>query len=83
MLIVLSPAKSLDYESPIRLKDATLPDMLDKAVKAVELILEKGALAAQNATNPKPKPAPKPPKPAPEAAAKADAAKPPEPPEKA
>ena len=35
MLIVLSPAKSLDYESPIRLKDATLPDMLDDAERLV------------------------------------------------
>ena len=38
-----------------------LPEMLDKAEKAVALILDQGALAAQNATNPKP--AAKPPKP--------------------
>ncbi len=64
----------------------TLPDMLDKAVKAVALILEKGALAAQNATNPKPKPAPKPPKPPEAKPAKtpeASPAKVAEPPEKA
>ncbi len=40
-----------------------LPDMIDKACKAVALILEKGALAAQNATNPKPVAVPKVPKP--------------------
>jgi len=39
--------------------------VLDKAVSAVKLILQKGALAAQNATNQKPKP-PRPPKPKPE-----------------
>lgn len=32
-----------------------LPEMIDKAAKAVELILDKGARAAQNLTNPKPK----------------------------
>ena len=36
MLIVLSPAKSLDYETPVRLKDASLPDMLDDAAQLVE-----------------------------------------------
>lgn len=68
-----------------------LPDMIDKACKAVELILDKGALAAQNATNPKPKPpAPKPPRPPAPAAAAGPApaanqspAPPPKPPEKA
>ena len=39
----------------------TLPTMIDKADKAVALILERGALAAQNATNPKDPP--KPPRP--------------------
>lgn len=46
-------------------EQAGLPLVLDKAVAAVKLILQKGALAAQNATNQKPKP-PKPPKPKPE-----------------
>lgn len=49
----------------------TLPTMIDKAVGAIELILDKGALAAQNVTNEKPKP-PRPPKPP-------KVAKPPEP----
>lgn len=47
----------------------TLPDMLDRAEKAVRLVLDKGALAAQNETHAKA--APRPPKPPP-AAKKAD-----------
>jgi PTH1 family peptidyl-tRNA hydrolase len=39
----------------------TLPTMVDKAVEALSLILERGARAAQNVTNPKP-PKPKKPK---------------------
>lgn len=62
----------------------TLPTMIEKADKAVALILERGALAAQNATNPKAPPKPPKPKPAPPPAARPEgAAGPGEPPEKA
>ena len=36
MLIVLSPAKSLDYESPVTLRDASQPSMLDDSALLVE-----------------------------------------------
>lgn len=62
----------------------TLPTMIDKADKAIALILERGALAAQNATNPKEPPKPKPAAPKPASAAPGAAAeRPGDPPEKA
>ncbi|NBS10300.1 MAG: peroxide stress protein YaaA, partial [Burkholderiaceae bacterium] len=35
MLIVLSPAKSLDYESPISTKKHTLPDFVAESAKLI------------------------------------------------
>ena len=36
MIILLSPAKSLDFESPISVTTATLPDFLDRSQRLVE-----------------------------------------------
>ncbi len=36
MLIVLSPAKSLDYETPPRLKTHTLPRFIDRSATLIE-----------------------------------------------
>ena len=38
MLIVLSPAKTLDYESPVTVKESTLPAFLDEAQQLVEIL---------------------------------------------
>ncbi|MEY3391135.1 MAG: hypothetical protein RL350_1397, partial [Pseudomonadota bacterium] len=35
MLIVLSPAKSLDYESPLKIKKHTLPDFVGESAKLI------------------------------------------------
>ena len=35
MLIVLSPAKSLDYETPVRIKKSTLPDFVADSAKLI------------------------------------------------
>jgi cytoplasmic iron level regulating protein YaaA (DUF328/UPF0246 family) len=35
MLIVLSPAKSLDYESPLKTKKHTLPDFVAESAKLI------------------------------------------------
>jgi len=35
MLIVLSPAKSLDYETPVRVKKSTLPDFVSESAKLI------------------------------------------------
>ena len=35
MLIVLSPAKSLDYESPLKIKKHTLPDFVGGSAKLI------------------------------------------------
>ena len=35
MLIVLSPAKSLDYESPLKIKKHTLPDFIGESAKLI------------------------------------------------
>jgi len=44
MLIVLSPAKSLDYKTPVRTKTTTLPDFVSESAK---LIAELKKLAPQ------------------------------------
>jgi hypothetical protein len=36
MLIVLSPAKSLDYESPINTREHTLPEFIDHSAELVD-----------------------------------------------
>ena len=36
MLIVLSPAKTLDFESPLTTKTATQPDFLDESQQLVD-----------------------------------------------
>ena len=36
MLVVLSPAKSLDFETPVRSTKHTVPDFLDRAEVIVE-----------------------------------------------
>lgn len=38
MLIVLSPAKSLDYESPVTVPDFTQPDFLDESQRLVDVL---------------------------------------------
>jgi hypothetical protein len=38
MLIVLSPAKSLDYASPIAVDEHTLPDFLDQSAALIEVL---------------------------------------------
>ena len=38
MLIVLSPAKSLDFDTPVKTKIATTPDMLDQSAKLIEVL---------------------------------------------
>jgi cytoplasmic iron level regulating protein YaaA (DUF328/UPF0246 family) len=35
MLIVLSPAKSLDYETPVKVKKSTLPDFVADSAKLI------------------------------------------------
>lgn len=35
MLIVLSPAKSLDYKTPVKVKSATLPDFVSESAKLI------------------------------------------------
>ena len=35
MLIVLSPAKSLDYETPVKVKKSTLPDFVPDSAKLI------------------------------------------------
>ena len=41
MLSVLSPAKSLDYESPLATKKSSQPELLDEAAKLVEIMASK------------------------------------------
>lgn len=41
MLIVLSPAKTLDYESKPRIRTLTTPGLLDQSVKLVEVLKKK------------------------------------------
>ena len=36
MLVVISPAKSLDYESPVRIRKATQPDFLEDSARLVD-----------------------------------------------
>lgn len=36
MLIVISPAKTLDYETPVRIRDHSQPDFLDDAEKLIQ-----------------------------------------------
>ncbi|MFV8769832.1 peroxide stress protein YaaA, partial [Yersinia enterocolitica] len=36
MLIVISPAKTLDYQSPLATKKFTQPEMLDKSQQLIE-----------------------------------------------
>jgi cytoplasmic iron level regulating protein YaaA (DUF328/UPF0246 family) len=38
MLFILSPAKSLDYETPIRVKEATLPPFIDRSAELIEIL---------------------------------------------
>lgn len=40
MLIVLSPAKSLDYESPVQVEDATTPDFIPRSAELVSVLRE-------------------------------------------
>jgi cytoplasmic iron level regulating protein YaaA (DUF328/UPF0246 family) len=40
MLIVLSPAKSLDYETPIHLAKSTLPDFIPRSAELVSVLRE-------------------------------------------
>jgi cytoplasmic iron level regulating protein YaaA (DUF328/UPF0246 family) len=48
MLIVLSPAKSLDYKTPVKVKNATLPDFV---VESAKLIADLKKLAPQEIAN--------------------------------
>lgn len=41
MLIVLSPAKTLDYESESKIRTQTTPELLDQSVKLVEVMKKK------------------------------------------
>lgn len=41
MLIVISPAKKLDYESPVPAKRHTLPTMLDRSAELVDVMVKK------------------------------------------
>lgn len=43
MLIVVSPAKSLDYESPLATKKYTQPTMLDRSAELIEIMRTKTA----------------------------------------
>lgn len=38
MLIVLSPAKSLDFDTPVKTKIATTPDMLERSAQLIEVL---------------------------------------------
>ena len=40
MLIVISPAKTLDYQSPLATKKFTQPEMLDKSQQLIEICRE-------------------------------------------
>ncbi|MFP5391682.1 MAG: peroxide stress protein YaaA [Gammaproteobacteria bacterium] len=40
MLIVLSPAKSLDYETPVTTKHQTTPEFLDRSAQLIEVLRE-------------------------------------------
>ncbi|MBU3590051.1 peroxide stress protein YaaA [Polynucleobacter sp. 80A-SIGWE] len=48
MLIVLSPAKSLDYKTPVKVKDPTLPEFVSESAK---LIAELKKLSPQEVAN--------------------------------
>lgn len=48
MLIVLSPAKSLDYETPVKVKTTTMPDFVSESAK---LITELKKLSPQEVAN--------------------------------
>lgn len=48
MLIVLSPAKSLDYKTPVKVKNPTLPDFIPESAK---LIADLKKLAPQEVAN--------------------------------
>lgn len=41
MIIVLSPAKSLDYESPLATKKSTRPDFLDHSAELIDILRRK------------------------------------------
>ena len=41
MLIVVSPAKSLDYESPLATAKATRPQMLERSMELIEVMRKK------------------------------------------
>ena len=41
VLIVVSPAKSLDYESPLATKKASEPRMLDESARLVDVMAKK------------------------------------------
>ena len=36
MLLVISPAKTLDFDSPVRLRKATMPDFLEDSARLVD-----------------------------------------------
>lgn len=38
MIIVLSPAKSLDYDTPPRIKTHTLPDFIERSAVLIETL---------------------------------------------
>ena len=38
MIIVLSPAKSLDYDTPPRIKTHTLPDFIARSAELIEVL---------------------------------------------
>ena len=48
MLIVLSPAKSLDYESPLATKKFSEPEMLDHSAELAELQAKVQGLEEEN-----------------------------------
>jgi cytoplasmic iron level regulating protein YaaA (DUF328/UPF0246 family) len=45
MIIVLSPAKSLDYESPLPSAAATMPDFLDRSSQLIDILKQKSPAA--------------------------------------
>ncbi len=40
MLAILSPAKTLDYETPLRTQTFTIPDFLNQSAELVEILRE-------------------------------------------
>ena len=51
MLIVISPAKTLDYESPIRTRKFTLPEHLDQSQVLIDNLRKKSAVSLQRLMN--------------------------------